>query len=837
MDKRLSVVMREFSALSNEARKKRLISWVKKGTFSIIPILKKISSDDPDVQIRYLARKGIYHLNQRFEEKQYQFTEATSLEVLLQEFDSGVHSRISAVSDYCVFYSKQEVLPFLRDYLSGIEDPFILSTCIVLLGKIGQEEDYVLIEDCSNNEDSRVRASVLEALSSLDPDRCLPYLLKAIGDEDNRIRAVALQCLRFRNKAVVFQSLEEMSKSPHVWMRSSAAYALGEYKSNEPLSYLLSLLQDENEVVKKMAYKSLNRMAANGNTRAQEILKKSSELSEEESISDFFQLMESKVSKEENLLNSEDSRKRLIEINKITQERIKDRYQELERRLLIEDDNYVIASLILALGYVKKESSIELIQAYLNSNIPRLRANAIESLSHFCEPRYLSKILLNLEDTNNRARANAVLALRDFIYVDKYRVLLDMIESDQILMQQSAFYAITELAHEDYYSLFECLLQRVEDPKILSNINDFLKMKQDESEICKSLIVEPKQEEGSREKFDALVELETQAMEQGLDSSDYVHEDFDGFTPDDLEEKSFESIKLEDFLNANAETKVQMIEFMKMNQGQSHFDVLKYAEKDKDFQVKCLAKMAMKLYSADDYADSQVSDIVVRKDGSVQVVDKSFLAEIGLKIKKVDYDGGEQIDYLNQDLIKREEGFKKSGIWRGQFNDQLAMLNAMRLDTQQMIQQILGSDRTEVLSVTLAYYSPSYKAYREGKKSLDMLQHENFIQLNTFKTQVVSQVELSPTDRMICSCASPKYMLLIQRKDKLILFLRQLLQFQTADYVEIPIDWIKDLQASEQGSRHHIDLVLKDGISLRIPNINAIDSQTISKIHTEITKA
>lgn len=836
MDKRLNVVMREFSALSNEARKKRLISWVKKGTFSIIPILKKISSDDPDVQIRYLARKGIYHLNQRFEEKQYEFTEAASLEDIIQEFDSGSHSRVSAMAEFCVFYSRLEVLPFLRNYLNDVEDPFIVSSCIGLLGKIGKDEDYQLVEDYLNADDSRVRASVIEALSSIDPDRCLPYLLKHIGDDDNRIRAVALQCLRFRNKVVVFRSLEEMSKSPHVWMRSSAAYALGEYKSNEPLSFLLSLLQDDNEVVKKMAYKSLNRMSANGNPTAQEIVKKYGELSEKESIADFFQLMESKVSREENLLNSDDSRTRLIEINKITQERIKDRYHELETRLLIEDDNYVIASLILSLGFVRKESSIELIQAYLNSNIPRLRANAIESLSHFHEQRYLTKVLLNLEDSNNRARANAVLALRDFIYVDKYRVLLDMIESEQLLMQQSAFYAITELSHDDYFSLLECLLQRVTDTDLLSSIQDFLLMKKDDSEICRSLIVESKPEEGSREKFEEMVELETQVMEQGLDSSEYVHEDFDGFMPDDLEEKSFEAIQLDGFLNSNAETKVQMIEFMKINKDQSHFDVLKYAEKDKDFQVKCLAKMALKLYSSDDYSDSQVSDVVVRKDGSVQVVDKSFIAEIGLKIKKVDYDGGEQIDFLNQDLLKRDEHFKQSGVWRGQFSDQFVMLNAMRLDTQHMIQQILGPDRAKIQSVSIAYYSPSYKAYREGKKSLDMVQHENFIQLNTFKTQVVTQVELSPTDHMICSCASPKYMLIIQKEDKLILFLRQLLQFQTADYVEIPTSWIEDLQSKVEGSRHHLDLVLKDGISLRIPNINAIDSQAISKIYRDIPK-
>ncbi|MCJ8344217.1 HEAT repeat domain-containing protein [bacterium] len=265
MEKRFDVVMREYFSLSNEARKKRLILWVKKGAFSILPILKKISSDDPDVQIRYLARKGIYHLNQRYEEKGVQFSETTALKNIIQEFDSNSHKRVAVMVEFCLFHTRKDIIPFLREYLPSVEDSFIIASCLGLLGKLGDSADYDLIESFNHHEDSRVRASVLEALSSIDPDESLPYLLKSIGDEDNRIRAVALQCLRFRNKAVVFRSLEEMSKSSHVWMRSSAAYALGEYKSNEPLSFLLELLQDQNEVVKKMAFKSLNRMMANGN--------------------------------------------------------------------------------------------------------------------------------------------------------------------------------------------------------------------------------------------------------------------------------------------------------------------------------------------------------------------------------------------------------------------------------------------------------------------------------------------------------------------------------------------------------------------------------------------
>ncbi|PCJ18756.1 MAG: hypothetical protein COB02_10000 [Candidatus Cloacimonadota bacterium] len=830
MEKKLDVVMREYFSLSNEARKKRLILWVKKGSFSIIPILKNISSDDSDVQIRYLSRKGIYHLNQRFEEKKYPFLENISIDVIHQEFNSNSHQRVAVIIEFCLFYHRVEILSFLRAYMLKINDSFILASCIGCLGKLGEVNDYQLVETYLSHDDPRVRASALESLFSLNSGLSMPYLLQAIGDEDNRIRATALQCLRFKNKSLVFRSLEEMTKSEHIWMRSSAAFALGEYKSDEPLTYLINLLQDRNEVVKKMALKSLYRMSANKNIKASEILEKYSQISSEESITDFFQLMGSKVKKEESALNSEDSRTRLMEINSITQSKLKERYLELENRLLIEEDNYVIASLILALGNIKREASIGLIESYLSSNIPRLRANAIEALSCFCNPKILTKVLLNLEDSNNRARANAVLAFRDFIYVDKHRVLSDMIESEQSLMQQSAFYAITELAKEEFYSLLEYLIERVIDIKLSQNVNSFLEMKKDESEICKKLYSQIVRDvDNLAENFDDMAEQEVPNIELSLESTETFEENFDEFRPDDLEEKSFELIKLEDFLNSLSEVKVQMIEFMKENQVQTHFDILKYAEKDKDFQVKCLAKMALKLYSSESFKNSQLSDIVVRKDGSVEIVDNNFFSELGLKIKKIKYDGDETPEALAQELQSRENEYKNSATWMGQFDDKFPLLNSMRLDTQYMIQKLLSQDKDELLNVCFAYYSPSYKAYRDGKKSLDVLQHENFIQLNTLKTQIVTQIDLSPTDHMICSCVSPKYMLILQKKDKIILFLRHILQFQAADYVEIPTEWIIDLNSTIQEHHHHLDLMLKDGASLRIPSLNAIDIQTIIK--------
>ena len=57
--------------------------------------------------------------------------------------------------------------------------------------------------------------------------------------------------------------------------------------------------------------------------------------------------------------------------------------------------------------------------------------------------KFLPEIILNLDDSNNRARANAIIALKDLPYVDVFSPLRQMIDSDdqRFMQQQSAFFS------------------------------------------------------------------------------------------------------------------------------------------------------------------------------------------------------------------------------------------------------------------------------------------------------------------------------------------------------------------------------------------------------------
>ena len=113
-----------------------------------------------------------------------------------------------------------------------------------------------------------------------------------MSDEDNRIRANAIRALKLQGRKIVFDSVKEMVKSKEIWMRSSAAYAIGEYKSVEVLEILSVLLVDKNDSVKKMAYKSLQKLAENGVVEANILLDRFESIDQEESILDYLQIIE-----------------------------------------------------------------------------------------------------------------------------------------------------------------------------------------------------------------------------------------------------------------------------------------------------------------------------------------------------------------------------------------------------------------------------------------------------------------------------------------------------------------------------------------------------------------
>ncbi|MEE2924829.1 MAG: HEAT repeat domain-containing protein, partial [bacterium] len=805
-----------------------------------IPILKSIAAEDSEVQIRFLARKGLYHLNKRFkEEVKFHFESQSFSELIILLDDSENVEIYTNILNTVQSKYPSECRKYLLQQLSQkSSDNYRLATNLIALGKVGSSSDVEVLLNFIEHLDSRVRASVIESLGFLGVRKVLPYLIRALGDEDNRIRANAIRALKLQGRKIVFDSVKEMVKSKEIWMRSSAAYAIGEYKSVEVLEILSVLLVDKNDAVKKMAYKSLQKLAENGVVEANILLDRFESIDQEESILDYLQIIEANpiFPEDSHSLAAKDSRTRLIEINRIVQGRIRDRYKELEERLVVEEDNYVIASLILGLGQVKQESAVPLLKNFLSSSVPRLRANAIEALGRFDDPKLLPEILLNLDDSNNRARANAIIALKDLAYVDVLSPLRKMIESEDFMAQQSAFFAITEIGSEESLKILVELAESTKHEQIISNIREHILMLE-ESDDSKGLLRKKLHHRidffDSQQSSFFAPSSDSDVVEERL-STELTEVDFEGFIPDNLSPQTFDKIDVESFLKASSEIKLLMIDQMKKELTQEHYTVLRLAEKDDDFQIKCIAKIALGSYKGMKLNDQNLAEIMHAKD-----VDDSrtyFISDLGISRYKLKYDSENTIHELNRELQKRTQDFKKSGNWGGRFGEKLPMLSALRMDTQEMLTNMLGDEQFDIQACGLCYFSPTYKPFLKGIKSLDGVNYENFVQLSMINSMLLRESRNDYVSNLITSIAAPKYLMLLVSSTNVFLFLRYTLAYRRAEFVKFPLQLVRKVNLVSEDFFHHIAITLDEGYELVFPRIEKSNTKALlSALQSQIS--
>jgi HEAT repeat protein len=838
MEEKLNHAMKEFSILSQQQKQQHIIQWVKKGSKAVLPILKRISTEDPEARIRFLARKGLFHLRKRLRATELALPADVEFSKLRDILNMGIAQKSARVVEFCIRNQRKELLEYIQKHFTEEKDPFMLSSFLVGIGRLGGKNELELVKSALEHGDSRVRASAVEAMGNLGLKECNPYLLKALSDTDNRIRANAIRALKSKAKERVFDSLREMVNSEHVWMRNSAAFAIGEYRSEEVLDLLVKLLTDENPSVKKKAYQALEQLTEHGLVKANLLKSRLADFQGEESVADFMKLLDEEVIQEITKaaeeqpagLYSEDSGERLKAINKILKEEDKERYRQLEERLVVEEDNYVKATLILALGRTSQESAVPLMKSFLNHPIPRIRANSIEALASFNKPEYLTEVLLRLDDANNRARANAIIALKKMPYVNVMEPLRQMACSKDVKDKHSAFYVISEFATQEAAELFLLLAQEPNDNQLLNNIREFLLMHEKDGDWVESI----KQKLGDRIDFTKLdIQFEEDSEddedeEEILAESDITlsEQDFEGFMPDNARPVEIESVNWEIFMKSAPEKKVQMIDFMKQNLSQEHFTILRYAEQDNDFQVKCLAKIALNSYKDKNFKVEELESSSETKSNSY------FIPELKLDRMQLEYEGVDSIAVLDKELQKRSESFREQGFWEGKFGIRRKLLCALRQDTQEMLQQILDAEQYDVQSVGICFYSPTMKPFLDGLKSLDGLNYENFIQLNTEKARLQEHENDDYISDMVREFASPKYLLVLATKSRLILFLRSMLQYSHAEVVQIPYSKIVDIRVEKDVHMNHLVVELQDKILLMLPKMflkNAVELMTTVK--------
>jgi len=172
---------------------------------------------DPDEDVRNNAAKAIRKLtNPDAVSRLVEFINDDDLEVRLYSIEQIGKARLEAYNDILLLILDTE------------QNPRVLASTILALGRMKLVENIPTIGYYLNHEDDRVRANAVEALVYINDPKVMSLLTLSLNDSDSRVRAnVAVALWKFGELKVASQ-VRTMLEADHVDFQASGAYALGQ---------------------------------------------------------------------------------------------------------------------------------------------------------------------------------------------------------------------------------------------------------------------------------------------------------------------------------------------------------------------------------------------------------------------------------------------------------------------------------------------------------------------------------------------------------------------------------------------------------------------------------
>lgn len=141
-------------------------------------------------------------------------------------------------------------------------------------------------------------------------------------------------------------------------------------------------------------------------------------------------------------------RKKISLIQKIVTKNDKKFLPILIKILDGEKHNWVIATLVKAIGYLGNEKIIPVIKPYLKHKDTRIRANAIEGLEYINSSKIVPIVAKCLSDPDNRVKANAIKCLNKFGNLEVKKYIEQMITSKKEDTIYSAIFALKVIGND-----------------------------------------------------------------------------------------------------------------------------------------------------------------------------------------------------------------------------------------------------------------------------------------------------------------------------------------------------------------------------------------------------
>jgi HEAT repeat protein len=431
------VNLKNLSNPSENIRFESIIKLIKSAEARVIPVFEKLAAKDPSIKIRQLARIGIAAIQK-----------SSNWEKLSKVENAAVFSRLNQNAKIIYLENigrarKTEYLPILIDILKIETSPFIISKTLNIIGIIGTKKNLPLLAQKFNDEDPRICAAAVHAMKTINHPGALLYLSNILSSDTDNLpyivkKAIDALISNFNEKEIL-EYLQKVCSSQSIPTRKAVVEFIKKFGYPELKPILELLLNDDDVSIKESAAKSIKILERKKQIKEELDLDYFSISIEPESESDPDNLPRNLFEK----IYHEDPKVRIMALQELIQNSIT---PEIEEGLLAfsheEQNPHVLATLAKILGSVATPKTKERLLEFLKNEDPGIRANSIEGLMHFDTDEYSEYILPLLDDSSNRAKANAAIALIDKFPKKVFKTIESMSVFSEDTEKLSAIYAI-----------------------------------------------------------------------------------------------------------------------------------------------------------------------------------------------------------------------------------------------------------------------------------------------------------------------------------------------------------------------------------------------------------
>ena len=376
---------------------------------------------------------------------------------------SSADQRIEAALA-CYDYPDKTLLEPLKKALDTEENVRVRATLVKALSAVGDKETIPIVLTYFRDPDARVRANAIEALSRYDDEKLFPHFERMVSDPHSRVAGNAIIAIAAFDRVKFRDAVQEMARSSMPSSCLTALYVLSKFEEPWAVSLIGQMATRPDNPVSAQTMKVLEQLAqwhvpgAKANLATARRI-----LSGGASDSQLLLLRPPKVTRRnlKTLLAAPSPRVRIFAVQESSQRLGKEEVLPLLLDCLAKEDNeHVIATLTKWIGTIDGVEQIDTLEKFIGHEDLRVRANTLEGLHGWRDPRIRQLAANAVEDESPRVRAHAARILAEFDGQEAFSILKDMVISEDEADATSALHAVDKLDGHLAVEILELALLR-----------------------------------------------------------------------------------------------------------------------------------------------------------------------------------------------------------------------------------------------------------------------------------------------------------------------------------------------------------------------------------------